>query len=61
MLANPPSRIRISPELETPHRMPRGIIPSKLAAKDDRGEKERSVRCEQGQGLDGYDVERFGG
>jgi dimethylaniline monooxygenase (N-oxide forming) len=37
MLANPPSGIRISPELETPRRMPRGIIPSKLAAEDDRG------------------------
>jgi dimethylaniline monooxygenase (N-oxide forming) len=36
MLANPPSGIRISPELETPHRMLRGIIPPKLAAKGDR-------------------------
>jgi dimethylaniline monooxygenase (N-oxide forming) len=36
ILANPPSGIHISPELETPHRMLRGIIPSKLAAKGDR-------------------------
>jgi hypothetical protein len=36
MLAKPPSGIRVSPELETPHRMLRGIIPSKLAAEGDR-------------------------